>query len=168
MTEILLLLAAAVLHETGHVLCAAWFGIPFSGLSLRPCGAALRFNFSQTTYFRELCVHLAGGAAGLLSAVLALFFFGKAAVCFVGISLCLTWLNLLPIEGFDGGGALYCLLVLLGPPERAYGICRVVSLAAVLLLWTAVLWVELRVRANAALLLFVVYLLIFQSYGRNF
>lgn len=162
------MLTAAVLHELGHVLCAILLNIPFSGLSLRPCGAVMTFDFSETTYFRELCVHLAGGGMGILSAVFALTVFGEAAVTFAGMSVCLTVTNLLPIEGFDGGGALYCLFAMFFSPNRAYTICRAVSIAATLLLWTLVLWVELRVRVRAALLLFVLYVMIFHTKIVNF
>lgn len=170
MAELLLMLTAAVLHELGHVLCAVLLNIPLSGLSLRPCGAVMTFDFSKTTYFRELCVHLAGGFFGILSAVLALSAFGSAAVTFAGMSVCLTVMNLLPIEGFDGGGALYCLLAMMFPryPDRVYAVCRAVSVVSVVLLWTLVLWVELRVRAGAALLMFVLYVMIFHTKIVNF
>lgn len=163
MEELLLLLTAAVLHEAGHVLCAVLLRIPFSGLAFRPCGAVMTFDFSGTTYGRELCVHLAGPGTGILSAVCALSVFGGAAAYFAGLSVWLAVLNLLPIEGFDGGGVLSCLLAPFLSPEKVYRICRAASVAAILLLWGAVLWIELRVRAGTALLLFVLYLIVFYA-----
>ena len=160
MTEFLLLLTAAVLHEVGHILCAALSGIPLSGFALRPCGAVMTFDFSRTTYFRELCVHLAGPAAGILSAVFSLAVFGETAEYFAGLSVCLAVLNLLPVRGLDGSAALYCLLALWLPPETAETVVRTVSAVTGLLLWAAVLWIELRVRAGISLLLFSVYLMI--------
>lgn len=161
--KVFLLLAAALLHEAGHVLCAALLRIPFSGLTFRPCGAVMTFDFSGATYGRELCVHLAGPLTGVLSAVCALFVFGDTAAYFSGLSVWLAVLNLLPVEGFDGGGVLSCLLAPLLPPQTVYRICRTFSILAVLLLWTAVLWIELRVCAGMALLLFILYLLIFYT-----
>ena len=168
MTELILLLTAAVLHEAGHILCAVLLNIPFSGFVFRPCGAVMTFDFSGTTYFRELCVHLAGPGTGILSAVLALTVFGDAAVYFAGLSVCLAALNLLPIRGLDGGGALYCLLSPVLPPDCVCRVCRSVSAAVTLFLWTAVLWMELRVRAGISLLLFVVYMMIFCTEIVNF
>lgn len=168
MTELLLLFTAAVIHELGHVLCAVLLNIPFSGLSFCPCGAVMTFDFSGTTYFRECCVHLSGAGLGILAAVCALLIFGDAAVYFAGLSVSLAVMNLLPIEGFDGGGALYCLLVPVLPPERAYPVCRAVSIAVTVLLWVAVLWIELRVHASAALILFVLYVMIFHAEIVNF
>lgn len=168
MTEFLWFLTAVLLHELGHILCARLLGIPLNGCSVRPCGALLTFDFSRTSYFREGCVHLAGAGTGILSAVLALRSFGEPAEIFSGISVVLAAVNLLPVRGFDGGGVLHCLLSAVLPPELSEKICRTVSLIVLLLLWTAVLWVELRVRADAAMLCFVLYVMIFQTEIVNF
>lgn len=160
MRELLLLLTAAVLHELGHILCASLLKIPFSGLSMRPCGAVMTFDFSGASYGREMCVHLAGPGTGILSAVCALLAFGEKAAYFAGLSVWLAVLNLLPVQGFDGGGVLACLMSMFLPPAQGFRICRAVSFVTVLLLWTAVLWIELRVRAELTLLLFILYIVI--------
>ncbi len=166
--EGVLLLAAAVLHELGHFLCAVLLHIPLNGFSLRPCGAVMTFDFSRTTYGRELCVHLGGAGMGILSAVLALRIFGDAAVFFAGVSAVLAVMNLLPIEGFDGGGALRCLTMLFLPQERADTVCRAVSRGMLLLLWTAVLWLELRTGTGTVFLLYILYVMIFYTGIVNF
>ena len=168
MIEGIFFLTAVLLHELGHLLCARLMGIPLTGCSVRACGALLTFDFSQTSYRREGCVHLAGAGMGLCSAVLAAAVFGDSAAYFSGISVTLAAVNLLPVRGFDGGGVLHCLLSAFFSPETADRIGRTVSLLVVLFLWTAVLWVELRVRADAALLCFVVYVMIFQAEIVNF
>lgn len=168
MDKLLLLLTAAVLHELGHVLCAAALHIPFAGLTFRPCGAVMTFDFSATTYGRELCVHLAGAGMGVLSAVLVLRIFGDTAVYFAGVSVTLAVLNLLPIEGFDGGGALFCLLALCLPAGYAERGCRAVSRGMLLLLWAAVLWLELRLRTGTVLLMYLLYVMIFYTGIVNF
>ena len=161
--ELLFLLTAAVLHELGHICCALVLQIPLAGLTFRPCGAVMTFDFSGTTYGRELCVHLAGAGMGILTAGTALWIFGEPAAYFAGVSVVLAVLNLLPIEGFDGGGALTCLCSLLCTPDRTERICRGTSRMVLLLLWTAVLWLELRVQRGCALLLYVLYLMIFYT-----
>lgn len=168
MTETLLFLTAVFLHELGHILCARLLGIPLNGCSVRPCGALLTFDFSRTSYRREGCVHLAGAGMGLLTAAAALWIFGNKAEYFAGVSVVLAAVNLLPVRGFDGGGVLHCLLSSVLPPETSDGICRTVSLVVLLLLWTAVLWVELRVRADVAMLCFVLYIMIFHAEIVNF
>lgn len=168
MRESLLFLLAAFLHELGHILCAWRMRIPLTGWSVRMCGAFLNFDFSRTSYWREGCVHLAGAGMGLLTAALAIVVFGESAAYFSGISVVLAAVNLLPIRGFDGGGVLHCLLSAVLPAELSDGICRAVSLIVILLLWTAVLWVELRVRADAAILCLGLYVIIFHTELVNF
>lgn len=163
MKEGLLFLLAAVLHELGHIFCARLLGIPLTGCSVRPCGALLTFDFSRTSYLREGCVHLAGAGTGLITAAATVWIFGEKAACFSGISAVLAVVNLLPIRGFDGGGGLQCLLSAVFPPETSEKICRTVSVIVILLLWTAVLWVELRMRADVYLLCFVLYVMIFYA-----
>lgn len=168
MRESLLLLTAAVLHELGHLLGARVLRIPFAGLTFRPYGAVMTFDFSRTTYGRELGVHLAGAGTGVLTAWAALRIFGEGAVRFAGISVSLAVLNLLPVEGFDGGGALRCLTMVFLSPERTDAVCRAVSRGTLLLLWTAVLWLEMRTHSGTVLLLYVLYLLIFYAEIVNF
>lgn len=121
----------------------------------------MTFDFSGTTYGRELCVHLAGAGMGIASSTVALLFFGERATYFSGVSIWLAVLNLVPIEGFDGGGALHCILSMLVSPEVAWRICRAVSIISVILMWVTVIRVELRIRAGITAMLFVLYLLIF-------
>jgi len=168
MEKFLLLLAAAVLHETGHILCAVLLKIPFSGLAVRPCGAVMTFDFSGTAYLREMCVHLAGPVTGLLAAAGALWVYGDAAAYFAGLSVWLAVLNLLPVRGFDGGGILSCLLSVLLPPQTVYRICRAVSVVTILFLWIVVLWIELRVYAGMTLMLFMLYIAVFYSENCKF
>ena len=164
MTELFLFLLAAGVHELGHILCAALLNIPRTGFALCPYGAVMTFDFSGTTYGRELCVHLAGGGWGILWAVLALGLFGDTAVRFAGFSVSLALLNFLPVRGFDGGGILTCLLNAAEvSPERAERIGRGISIGFTVLLWTAVLWIELWVRADVSLLCFLLYVLIFHA-----
>lgn len=155
-----LLLLAAVLHELGHVTCAALLHVPFSGIQLRLCGAVMTFDFSRVTYRRELCVHLAGGAFGIVAALVGSWLFGDPAAYFAGASVVLTALNLLPIEGLDGGGALRCLLSCLMPPERAETVCHAVSVTTALVLWCLILRLALRSGVGLPWVLLGVYVVV--------
>jgi len=153
-------LIAAFVHEAGHFLTARILGIPV--LAFRPTGsgAVMTFDFSGTTYLREAMVHLAGALFGMLTAVLARWILGARANFCLGITAVLSLVNLLPIAGMDGGGVLRCVLSCLFQLERTEKICRIVSLSALLLLWTAVLWAEMRTAANFSLLFFVIGLML--------
>lgn len=118
------------------------------------------FNFSHASYWQEVLVHLAGAAFGMGAAILSRAILGSRADTFLGISLCLSFVNLLPMEGLDGGGALLALLSHLSDSDTAYKWTRTVSLLFFLLFWAAVVWIEIRVGTNLGLLLFAVGLML--------
>lgn len=157
MTPLFACLSAALailLHEMGHLLTAKCLGIPVRSVAFRLTGAALTFDFSHTTYLREALVHLGGPGAGILSAAVASLLLGKRADFFAGLSLTLAAVNLLPVGGFDGGGLLRCLLSAVFLPDTVWRIGHLCSVTAVLVLWGAVLWIEMRMQANLSLLAF--------------
>lgn len=156
--ELLSLSAALVIHELGHLAAAKLFGIPLVRFGLNPMGGVMTFDFSGTSYQREAAVHLSGPLAGILSGILG--WLAMKNVFFTGISVVLAGVNLLPIRGLDGGGVTMCLLNRFCSPDRAWRIGRICSMTGVLLLWTAVLWIELRVRANLELMAFAAALLL--------
>ena len=113
-------------------------------------GIRLAFDFSRSGWGREAAVHLAGPAAGLLAAALLCPF--DAAFSAVNAGLALA--NLLPFDGFDGGGALLCLLLSRTDPARASA--RAASAARLTrgLLWLAAVRLALLPEPDTGLLLF--------------
>lgn len=163
MGELFALLAAIFLHEMGHFLAAKLCGVPCVSFGFRAGGAVLTFDFSRVGYVREGLVHAGGALLGLISAVMAGLIFGERAYFFLGITLVLSAVNLLPITGMDGGAILSCVLSQFFLPDTVWRVQRIVSLAAVLFLWGAVLWIELRVSPNLSLMTFVL-CVIFSSF----
>ena len=148
-------LAAVALHELGHILAARLVGAPLVSLSLKPIGLSMRFDFSRVGYAAEMFVHAGGSIAGIACALTAALLPCGSLRIFSGLSLCFAALNLLPIESFDGGGILRALLSLFLMPDTVWRVCRVFSIVTLVLLWAAVLWAELRIGANLALLCFM-------------
>ncbi len=160
MREIISAALAVALHELGHLIAAKMLGVCTRAFSLKPIGAALTFDFSAVSYSRELAVHAAGPTLGIISASVAYLLLGEASLRFAGISCVLSAINLLPITGLDGGGILRCALSLFLMPNTIEAACRAVSFVFLLLLWTGVLWIELRVGANLSLLAFVLFFML--------
>ena len=157
MNNLIAWIAALIIHETGHLLVSRMMGIPLVCFRLNPVGGVMTFDFTGVGYGKEAAVHFSGPAAGLISAVIGIL---CGEVFFSGISAVLAFVNLLPVRGLDGGGILRCILSLFFLPDTVWRVCRILSAAGVLLLWTAVLWIEMRVGANIGLLAFVVTLLL--------
>lgn len=105
-------LAAAVLHESGHLLLLSHFGVPLKKLRLSAFGAEIDApNVERLSYGKELAVTLGGVGANVLG---ALFSAAIAVQCdlpyfFVlsGANAVLAAYNLLPVLPLDGGRALY-------------------------------------------------------------
>lgn len=155
-----MLLLAMAIHEAGHILTARMLGISCRRFRTSWFGTVLTFDFSHTTYLREAAVHLSGALFGMASAVLARILLGGRADFYLGASVVLSCVNLLPITGLDGGGVLQCVLSQFFLPDTVDRAARAVSFCAMLLLWTAVLWIELRVTPNFSLLLFTLALML--------
>lgn len=156
MRELLLFAVSIIIHEIGHIIAALILGIPVTSFDIRALGGVFTFDFSRSGYVKESIVHFSGPFFGLLVLCLAYLLYGERAYFFAGVSVSLSLVNLLPIEGFDGGGIIRSILSLFLLPDTVWRICRVASVIGVIALWMAVIWVELRVDGNLGLMVFVV------------
>jgi len=151
-------LAAIFIHEMGHILFARIFGVRIRSFRWCTAGAILEFDFSHCGYLVETLIHLAGALCGVTSALI-IHAIGGVSTEFLGISVFLAVINLLPIRGFDGGAALYAVLEQFLFVDTAWKISSVVSIITTVILWLAVIWCEIRVGANLELLIFVLIVL---------
>lgn len=120
-TIVLSVLAAAALHECGHLLALRAFHVPVEGLRLSAFGAVLYARGARRlSYGRELAVTLAGCgmnlACGFLTAALSLHYVWADGFAFAGAHILLCAFNLLPIPPLDGARALsLAVSALFGP-----------------------------------------------------
>ncbi len=166
--SILVILAAAV-HELGHITASAVVGVKRFRFSFKPNGTLLTFDFSRVSYIGEALVHLSGGLFGIISACAAQVFF-PASVCtnyFTGLSLSFTVINMLPLRGLDGYGFIRAVLSIFLMPDRIYNVMKIISWATAILLLTAVIYVELKLKPNLGLAVFASSMLIISS-GENY
>jgi len=152
-------LAAAAVHECGHLITARLLGVKFKTLSLNLFGARLGLATPLYSYKKEFLLCAAGPAINLVTGAVALCVYNSRLpnehILFFAIaSFFLAVLNLLPIKSFDGGRMLLCLtapLIGLYPAERTLG---VLSFISVLILWGISLYLMLRVGSSLALFVF--------------
>lgn len=157
-----LLLLAALLHECGHLLCAAVLRWRRPAVHLGPAGIALRYAGVHPPW-QEIFVCMAGPAANFAAAAICRWSSMFAPACagcrsFLFYCIGLGAVNLLPIQGLDGGGILGGLCAQLFMPDRAYRICRMGSLLSVLLLWVFNLYIQMRIGFNLSLFAVSLYL----------
>lgn len=103
-------LAAAALHESGHLAAMSLCGAPVRAVELTVGGMRLRRG-GTLGYRAELFVMLAGAGCNLLAALLLLLWGGVGAQRFSAANLALAVFHLLPIGGLDGGTVLELLCV---------------------------------------------------------
>lgn len=134
-----MILAAAVIHELGHLGMLRFFGARILSLRIGILGAVLETDCRNLSYGGELVSVLAGPAVNLLCACL-LARFAPGQETFIGIHLVLGGFNLLPIRPLDGGRGLELLVTWLFGPFAGEAVARWVSAAAALLLATVLGW----------------------------
>lgn len=142
-------LAAAVIHELGHVAAGAACG----EARLFPNAVASGFRIrprATLSYKDEMLLTLGGPLAGLLAALLSalLFFifphFGHFRT-FSAVNLMTSLGNLLPIRGYDGYRLIECSILLFSPkPEGLLRAAELVSTLATTLLTFLSLYLILK------------------------
>lgn len=149
-------ICAATLHELGHIAAAQLLDIRLSHMKLDVLGARLSTTGKLYSYIKVAVLCFAGPFINFL------FF----AVCFPFSSsfpwlnhfclanLSLGALNLIPIDGFDGGRILYGLLCKIFSLHTAQRISVVLSFCSLLLLWMLSVWLLLRTGTSLTLFVF--------------
>ncbi len=166
MTAFYQLILAIIIHELGHFITALLLGVRLRSFSLKPNGGLLTYDFSAVSYQKELAVHLAGSIFGLISVVVSVMLchsYSDSFNKFIGISLSLSAVNLIPIKTLDGHGVLRTALYMIFSTEneeKIENITNIASNASLILLWIITVAVELNTEANLSLLIFVLPLLI--------
>lgn len=158
----LVALAAAAVHEAGHLAAAAIMKIKFKSLTLTLLGARLGLALPLYSYRREWLLCAAGPAINILTGSLALYIYNirgapedmKFVLFFAVASFFLAALNLLPIKNFDGGRMLLCVAAPLIGLDLAERLAEMLSFVFVLIIWAISLYLMLRVGSSLALFVF--------------
>ena len=157
------LLFAALLHECGHLLCAAALKIPIRSVKLSILGARISVDLSRLSYGRELLLALCGPLAGIIGALIcfplshrlyAQHELSEALYYFSAISLFLSAFNLIPVESLDGGRMLRCTVSALFSPEAADSVMRISTFISLVLLWSLSVYMMLKALSGLTLFFF--------------
>ena len=152
----LLTVAAALLHEGGHLLAARLLGIRLERMRLGFLGMRLDMGADILSYGQEWLLCAAGPLVSLLGAAVAAPLWGiwKSARFFSCASLVLGLLNLLPIRSFDGGRMLECFLSLTLGTRASERVMTACSFLFLFLLWATAVYFLLRVGDGLSLFCF--------------
>lgn len=148
-------LLAAFIHELGHIIAAKKMKININDFNFGVLGARLNISGDIYSYRKEIILAAAGPAINILSAfVVYLLFGGENSDIFIFFSVMLAFLNLLPIQTFDGGRILECALLSCFSINISKNICTVISFVFVFVLWTASVYFLLIYSSSINLFIF--------------
>lgn len=159
---VLLVVAAVLIHEAGHMICAKALGVPSKGGDANLFGLSLYYDFSSVSYLREVAVSSAGAAANIAACAVTFFASkspGTYAVFFIFSNLSLALFNLIPVSPLDGSGILTALISMAATPRRAERIAAWISAVFSFAFFVFCLYVQLKVGANLSLMFISVFLL---------
>ncbi len=136
-----LLVAAALLHEMGHLLAIRLSGVPVRRVDIEPMGALIVYDDSVCPLNVSMRIAFAGAGMNLLIAAVTLpFALHRVPLLFFALAnICLAVLNLLPWEKLDGGRLLLNWLLTKYEPDKCERICERVSRVSLLLVLTLLL-----------------------------
>ncbi len=155
------LLAAAALHEAGHISACLLLRVPLRGFRIHAAGAVIGYDAAALPYSAEAWIAAAGPSAGLCgTAAAALWGNGRGAALFAAASLVLSVFNLLPIPPLDGGVILSALLHRHLTADTCARILSVLRHCGTILLWILSVIVQLRCGGNLSLLIISVCMLV--------
>lgn len=153
-------LCAAALHEFGHIAAAKALSIDLSQIKLDVLGARLSTTGRLHSYPSLVMLCLSGPLVNLICFVIAIPL-GNISPWFTELclaSISLGVLNLIPIDGFDGGRILHGILCKILPLDTAERATRSLSFFCLLLLWMISVWLLLRTGSSLTLFVFSCYL----------
>lgn len=165
LSEVLVIAAAALLHECGHAVAAWGCGVNIRTLRLDLFGARMELS-GMMSYGQELWVAAGGPLVNFLSAALVYPLWrahgGAIEGClflFTVVSLGLGGLNLLPVGTLDGGRILRCAVAHLFGDRAAETVLCLTTALCLGGLWLLSVYALLRAGQMLSLFVFTLCLL---------
>ena len=152
-TPLFILFAIAV-HEAGHLGAAYLLRMKPSGATADTIGIRLLFRGTPPSYGREILLCAAGPLANLVCVPISLALGAPPNSIFPLTCTALALLNLLPIEGFDGGRMVSSTLLLFVSPSLADKISDLLSFFFLFVLWCVSVYLMMRVGNELSLFFF--------------
>ena len=143
-------LAAAVLHESGHWLALRLMGARVASVEISVFGAEMR-TVGRLSYGGELLAVLAGPAVNLAAGVL-LAAAGEPWLEAAGAQVVLGLFNLLPVRPLDGGRALALAVSWAAGPAAGEQAAECVSFLTASLLACGTVWLMIKTEGSLWLL----------------
>ena len=156
---VLLMLAAALLHELGHIAAMLICGVNIERITVYPFGFDIRTSSHVKSYKHELLIKSAGILINITVLLICVPFTDSLYISFFMMSnTVLALLNILPVSSLDGGGMLECLLLMYINPPAVIKIMKAVSFVFIVILWIIAVYILFYTNYNFSLLILCIYL----------
>lgn len=161
---VILILAAAGIHECGHICAAKLFSVPFSRANGGIFALSLKYDFSGSSYLAQTAVSLAGALFNIAASAATMILIKNQTyntVFFIFSNLSAALFNLMPISPLDGSGALSALLsMVVKEPASAERITEAVSFLFGMAFFVLTVYIQMRVGVSLSLMVISAFLLI--------
>ena len=172
-------LAAALLHEIGHILAAKALKIDIKEIRFGFSGVRIVTDGRLTSYKSETLLAIAGPFINLCVVSLTLIGFwvsgsgfedmisrawsfmsypdfnAQNIAAFLALSSIMqAALNLLPVKSFDGGRVLYCIVAQMLGERIGERVIDISTMLSCMILWTVALYLMLRVGGGLGIYVF--------------
>lgn len=166
--EAAMTIIAVLIHEAAHIAAGKLCRVNFQSVKLSSLGAKLSLTNVFLPYPTEIFICASGPVANIATTILVSWLFpgNKPLEYLSGVSIALALLNLLPIEGFDGGGIAKHTISLIASVDTAEKTLNILSFSALFCLWCVSVYIMMR--AGKSLSLFLYSVAIFSSLFRNY
>ena len=148
-----LIFLSILLHEAGHLLVMALFGIAIERITVLPIGIDIKRRHKCISYEKDIILALAGIAVNL-----SVFFIFKKYGFFAYTNLLYALINLIPIKGLDGGNALEAFLLSVCEYDRVERVLNAVSFIFLILLWMLGIYILFILNGNISIFALSVFL----------
>ncbi|MBR5322501.1 MAG: hypothetical protein IKU48_03030 [Clostridia bacterium] len=156
-------LAAAFLHELGHLALMLLCGQPIKNITVLPFGIDIKKSPRLSSYKTDIAVSSAGIIVNIASLLFCRFLPENAAAeLFKQSNMLLILINVLPIKSLDGGQILEKMLLLVMSPEAVENILTFLSMLCIIIVGSVAVWVLFVSGYNFTLLFMCIYLFIGQ------
>jgi stage IV sporulation protein FB len=157
----LIFVLTALLHECGHIFCAARMGYKCEKIKLMPYGAAAVCDIDGISLRDELCLAVAGPAVNALICIFVagLWWFYPETYAYTDTVMLanagMFVINLLPAYPLDGGRVAKCLLLKLTTPK----VTKIILRCSCIVLAAAFIVLFFTLKYNVTCLIFGLFLL---------
>ena len=160
LSKLLACFIAAAIHEAGHILAARILHINLTHMRLDVLGARLHTTGRLCSYSAMVGLCFAGPFINFACFTFLLPFCRQThflkEICFASLSFGV--LNLIPIQGFDGGRMVQAALCHFFSESSAEKICSVFSFLSLFFMWMLSVWMLLKTGTTLTLFVFSCYL----------